>query len=161
MSSSSTPEQSRGALGGRNPGEEPLHAWGDCAGLLGCHPDRGALIDGEFGEFRCDFGNQLDSRSAGTDDGRLLAFEVVGIVPFRRMDDLAREGLDARNIGHPGLRKEPRGCEEIPRADRFGVFLQLRTRRIQTGPMGVWLEPVSYTHLRAHETGRNLVCRLL
>ena len=22
-------------------------------------------------------------------------------------------------------------------------------------------EPVSYTHLRAHETGRNLVCRLL
>src|SRR5665213_3914211 len=25
----------------------------------------------------------------------------------------------------------------------------------------VWNEPVSYTHLRAHETGRNLVCRLL
>src|SRR5678810_1114963 len=24
-----------------------------------------------------------------------------------------------------------------------------------------WLMPVSYTHLRAHETGRNLVCRLL
>ena len=23
------------------------------------------------------------------------------------------------------------------------------------------LKPVSYTHLRAHETGRNLVCRLL
>ena len=23
------------------------------------------------------------------------------------------------------------------------------------------VEPVSYTHLRAHETGRNLVCRLL
>ena len=23
------------------------------------------------------------------------------------------------------------------------------------------LHPVSYTHLRAHETGRNLVCRLL
>ena len=22
-------------------------------------------------------------------------------------------------------------------------------------------DPVSYTHLRAHETGRNLVCRLL
>src|SRR5665213_4269563 len=22
-----------------------------------------------------------------------------------------------------------------------------------------WLRPVSYTHLRAHETGRNLVCR--
>src|SRR5678809_100770 len=24
-----------------------------------------------------------------------------------------------------------------------------------------WFETVSYTHLRAHETGRNLVCRLL
>ena len=24
-----------------------------------------------------------------------------------------------------------------------------------------WETPVSYTHLRAHETGRNLVCRLL
>ena len=24
-----------------------------------------------------------------------------------------------------------------------------------------WMGPVSYTHLRAHETGRNLVCRLL
>ena len=24
-----------------------------------------------------------------------------------------------------------------------------------------YVEPVSYTHLRAHETGRNLVCRLL
>ena len=23
------------------------------------------------------------------------------------------------------------------------------------------IKPVSYTHLRAHETGRNLVCRLL
>ena len=24
-----------------------------------------------------------------------------------------------------------------------------------------WIRTVSYTHLRAHETGRNLVCRLL
>src|SRR5665213_2483619 len=27
--------------------------------------------------------------------------------------------------------------------------------------LGLGLTPVSYTHLRAHETGRNLVCRLL
>src|SRR5674476_1296138 len=25
----------------------------------------------------------------------------------------------------------------------------------------LWISTVSYTHLRAHETGRNLVCRLL
>src|SRR5674476_789416 len=28
-------------------------------------------------------------------------------------------------------------------------------------PARAWSTPVSYTHLRAHETGRNLVCRLL
>src|SRR5678809_831467 len=28
-------------------------------------------------------------------------------------------------------------------------------------PVDQGVEPVSYTHLRAHETGRNLVCRLL
>src|SRR5674476_1570417 len=34
----------------------------------------------------------------------------------------------------------------------------------QVGPIAQLhplIEPVSYTHLRAHETGRNLVCRLL
>src|SRR5665213_3931826 len=30
-----------------------------------------------------------------------------------------------------------------------------------TFTISVWLWSVSYTHLRAHETGRNLVCRLL
>ena len=30
------------------------------------------------------------------------------------------------------------------------------------GPVAInIIDPVSYTHLRAHETGRNLVCRLL
>src|SRR5678810_1210302 len=28
-------------------------------------------------------------------------------------------------------------------------------------PIMVWWEPVSYTHLRAHETGSKVVCRLL
>src|SRR5674476_1500680 len=32
---------------------------------------------------------------------------------------------------------------------------------VQSGRLGVRLISVSYTHLRAHETGRNLVCRLL
>ena len=34
-----------------------------------------------------------------------------------------------------------------------------QTGRRPTGALGG--SPVSYTHLRAHETGRNLVCRLL
>ena len=31
----------------------------------------------------------------------------------------------------------------------------------QAEPQATGYRPVSYTHLRAHETGRNLVCRLL
>ena len=37
----------------------------------------------------------------------------------------------------------------------FGFFEEL-LREFPT-----YIEAVSYTHLRAHETGRNLVCRLL
>ena len=37
-----------------------------------------------------------------------------------------------------------------------GGFLKKRSVTIMIG-----VEAVSYTHLRAHETGRNLVCRLL
>ena len=35
--------------------------------------------------------------------------------------------------------------------------------KLRRGLLAKWqmLPPVSYTHLRAHETGRNLVCRLL
>ena len=37
------------------------------------------------------------------------------------------------------------------------------TRRLKRARhrSGYYTDPVSYTHLRAHETGRNLVCRLL
>ena len=40
----------------------------------------------------------------------------------------------------------------------IGIFLFGAEMNEVTGPFGY---PVSYTHLRAHETGRNLVCRLL
>src|SRR5674476_154480 len=38
---------------------------------------------------------------------------------------------------------------------------QERSKLAIEGPRKEQIEPVSYTHLRAHETGRNLVCRLL
>ena len=42
------------------------------------------------------------------------------------------------------------------------IFLKNRDMRFikMTGGLGNQMS-VSYTHLRAHETGRNLVCRLL
>src|SRR5678810_176096 len=53
--------------------------------------------------------------------------------------------------------------DAVPPGHRFA------TRDIPSGqfvtqfgqPIGTSLGTVSYTHLRAHETGRNLVCRLL
>src|SRR5665213_4396775 len=56
---------------------------------------------------------------------------------------------------------------EPPAASRRAWTALLKARRwMLTSPL--WLSasqivvmPVSYTHLRAHETGRNLVCRLL
>src|SRR5450756_3203520 len=64
-----------------------------------------------------------------------------------------------------------RGCERLPWgrhpgadcADSSARLLQDRDFSLQPGPQPVspHLEAVSYTHLRAHETRHDLVCRLL
>ena len=43
----------------------------------------------------------------------------------------------------------------------FGLGCVLISHLLSMSPMVLWHNTVSYTHLRAHETGRNLVCRLL
>ena len=40
-------------------------------------------------------------------------------------------------------------------------ILSGRTQDTNTSTLATWLNSVSYTHLRAHETKANLVCRLL
>src|SRR5665213_4028604 len=42
-----------------------------------------------------------------------------------------------------------------------GVALGANLMRVPMPTDSTLIAPVSYTHLRAHETGRNLVCRLL
>src|SRR5678810_1432490 len=44
---------------------------------------------------------------------------------------------------------------------RAALGLQLAMQTAPFVPLRVGMHTVSYTHLRAHETGRNLVCRLL
>ena len=44
---------------------------------------------------------------------------------------------------------------------KFGYDLQEVHYTTTLNSAGQLCNPVSYTHLRAHETGRNLVCRLL
>src|SRR5665213_3791067 len=48
---------------------------------------------------------------------------------------------------------------EQPSHCRVGLIQEILVGQSVKGPSKS--EPVSYTHLRAHETGRNLVCRLL
>src|SRR5674476_117369 len=67
---------------------------------------------------------------------------------------------------HQRPRRYRRSChpQRVPRrALSGGARLSSALPAPQTdgpGPSEVRVKPVSYTHLRAHETGRNLVCRL-
>src|SRR5665213_4032636 len=63
------------------------------------------------------------------------------------------------------------GCDLVHHGDRVAIFgkvdgFEVRLAVVAGVDAGCWefrgnIDPVSYTHLRAHETGRNLVCRLL
>src|SRR5674476_677520 len=72
------------------------------------------------------------------------------------------EALAADTAGSAGLRPYVLVLDELfqwtgdqPRVKAFYEFLVTALPKIPGS------RPVSYTHLRAHETGRNLVCRLL
>src|SRR5665213_2111902 len=83
-------------------------------------------------------------------------------------------------VGHdpslrPGLR--PGGCPAQVMSRRLRMYEPMRanprpcwpdsttwppmTATGEAAGCSAWSTTVSYTHLRAHETGRNLVCRLL
>src|SRR5450756_2648931 len=70
--------------------------------------------------------------------------------------------LQANGIGL-SLSDVPPGCPKGIRSDHHW-FLETR-KGVPTNwagtPDAAHLEPVSYTHLRAHETRHDLVCRLL
>ena len=59
----------------------------------------------------------------------------------------------------------PEGNEKMQKnAEFLASYIKDLTGKslaVQAGTDGKGIIPVSYTHLRAHETGRNLVCRLL
>src|SRR5450756_2740667 len=68
--------------------------------------------------------------------------------------DLVATGFEPYDISHPG-----HGCAEQNPVDWWdGVAAT--TRRL-VSKTGIDSKAVSYTHLRAHETRHDLVCRLL
>src|SRR5665213_4469231 len=82
------------------------------------------------------------ARSAGSDAPRVLSTRFRSVRAFSPVDGVAIKSRHSlrRYSPHWSARVAPQ---------------EVRQER----PAG-W-RPVSYTHLRAHETGRNLVCRLL
>ena len=78
---------------------------------------------------------------------------------FQSKEDVLRTTEQLRSDGYT-IAGEPRtsgdGYFESVILDPNGNRVECVYRKEETSN-----EPVSYTHLRAHETGRNLVCRLL
>ena len=70
-------------------------------------PRRGALVDVEVAtgsrQGLLELGDDLDRRSAGADHRHPLAGQVDVVVPARRVEDLALEGVDAFDVGQPRL----------------------------------------------------------
>src|SRR5665213_4029288 len=60
---------------------------------------------------------------------------------------------------HGGFLMKPADVKSLIGLDRFATCQEIQSAILLSAPFDT--ETVSYTHLRAHETGRNLVCRLL
>ena len=84
------------------PEGEPLDA-GVVAVVARHHPGSGALVDVEVRDLLGDLGHDLDRRRAGADHRDALAGQVVVVVPARRVEDLAGEGVDAVDLGQSRL----------------------------------------------------------
>src|SRR5674476_1444026 len=68
--------------------------------------------------------------------------------------------LKVQRIGDPQL--SPNGATVAFTVQKVDIENNTKPTHIYVVPLsGGPPRPVSYTHLRAHETGRNLVCRLL
>ena len=61
-------------------------------------PGRRALEHVQLGHLRLDLGDELDRGGAGADHGHALAGQVVVVVPLRRVEGLALEALEARDL---------------------------------------------------------------
>src|SRR5678810_1401641 len=85
-----------------------------------------------------DFGPTLACEHLASDDGLAVHAETL------------RRWLKEAGLGQRQRRRKPYRQRREAKA-HFGELVQM------DGSFHLWLEAVSYTHLRAHETGRNLV----
>src|SRR5450756_300889 len=81
----------------------------------------------------------------------------VALFPTRCAPNVPTE-LPAQSAGRPATARQVR---VRTRAIRQVVVLEVSARLREVVEELDWAIPVSYTHLRAHETRHDLVCRLL
>src|SRR5665811_1001050 len=87
--------------------------------------------------------------NGGSSSIRFAVYEA-GKAPRRRFDGkIDRIGLSGTNL----IVNDPAGKPQVPRR------LAAADHRTAVNFLLDWLEAVSYTHLRAHETVLDLVCR--
>src|SRR5674476_834574 len=84
------------------------------------------------------------------------------VAAMRIATELERIGDQAVNIAERALELNSRPPLELPIDIKLMADMALGMVRTSIDAfVNQDPKPVSYTHLRAHETGRNLVCRLL
>src|SRR5207248_4108733 len=76
------------------------------------YPWRGALENGELCSLPLHVRNELDRRSARTDDGDTLAGEVVVMAPRGRVKRDAFERLQSGQLRNARLRQPSGACDE-------------------------------------------------
>src|SRR5674476_1684241 len=104
---------------------------------------------------RLDGGDRLGERHA-TGDRPLQ--EQADDLAFAGLDLLPDDHTHAVAVSDLARLEAAGGLEAREIADRYGVRVIVGEEVKTSEGEVIGLFPVSYTHLRAHETGRNLVC---
>src|SRR5665213_3627391 len=111
-------------------------------------------LRGERQEFSKEV-SYLTKRQQGSQFGRkVLQFGRVRIL----ISEHSREAVLARSHARTPPQAADAHADVTVYRSKSGLGVALRAERLSASRTRV---TVSYTHLRAHETGRNLVCRLL
>ena len=79
---------------------------------------------------------------------------------YKRQPERRSSGAAGRRPGTRGTAARKKGARPGGKKGKGRLVLPIMAGMAAAFAVGAAI-PVSYTHLRAHETGRNLVCRLL
>src|SRR5665213_1068429 len=98
--------------------------------------------------------NNSDSSNSASPLTRRQALKLIGSGAL-----LVAVGSFSTGCAHISTQAAAQSANKLPEGAPVMDAFPLTDVRVLEGPF-LEAQPVSYTHLRAHETGRNLVCRL-